>query len=65
MIEASDIESIRAIPGGVEVMLRGPAQGEHAHREQYVVEYDWQAAQQLANELGGLCAEEALRAYRA
>ena len=42
-------------------MLRSPPQGETGSRHRYVVEYDWQAAQQLADELAGLCAEEALR----
>lgn len=63
MIERLDIETIRAIPGGVELLIRAPASGEAGHREPYVVTYDWEAAQQIANQFAVLCAQEALRAH--
>jgi hypothetical protein len=64
MIEASDIEKITAFPGGVEIWLRGARQGESAFRPSQELMLDWEAAQQLANELAGLCAENTLKAYR-
>ncbi len=51
VIQASDIDAITAVPGGVELVIRAASTDVDSRRQRYTVEYDWEAAQRIYNAL--------------
>jgi hypothetical protein len=61
MIQASDIEKIIALPGGVEIQYRGEREAMDGYRPTVELTFDWGAAERVANDLYALCVEQSKR----
>lgn len=57
LIRPDDIEHVRSVPGGIEVILRG-AYGDDGRRETFQLDFDDDAAEQLVRRVAQVYAEK-------